>query len=136
MQKLRDHITELAKRPEQKADTIEVQHLLVSFKDRGVDKATRSMEEAEELAAELYERVLKGEDFAALIKKYTDDSPPGIYGMTMTGPGDRRANIYARKGMVPAFGNVGWKLKVGEIGVAGFDENDSPYGWHIIKRTK
>ena len=33
-------------------------------------------------------------------------------------------------------GNVGWRLKVGEIGTAGFDAKNSPYGWHIIKRLK
>ena len=47
---------------------------------------------------------------------------------------DRRQG--SRDQMVPAFGNVGFKLKVGEIGMAPFDRRDSPYGWHIIKRVE
>jgi parvulin-like peptidyl-prolyl isomerase len=38
--------------------------------------------------------------------------------------------------MVPAFGNVGFALKVGEIGIADYDPHTSPFGWHIIKRLK
>ena len=38
--------------------------------------------------------------------------------------------------MVPAFGDVGFGLKVGEIGVAEYHPRKSPYGYHIIKRTK
>lgn len=41
-----------------------------------------------------------------------------------------------RSGMVAGFGNVGFRLKVGEIGVAPWHEKDSPYGWHVIKRVK
>jgi cyclophilin family peptidyl-prolyl cis-trans isomerase len=36
--------------------------------------------------------------------------------------------------MVPGFGNIGFNLEVGEIGISNFDKIDSPYGWHIIKR--
>jgi parvulin-like peptidyl-prolyl isomerase len=43
---------------------------------------------------------------------------------------------YPREGMVPAFGNVGFALNVGEIGIADFDPQTSPFGWHIIKRLK
>ena len=77
-----------------------------------------------------------GADFDSLVKEQTDDSHPGIYGMTMSGGGDQSQKIYARSGMVPAFGNVGWKLAVGEVGVAPFSSGESPYGWHIIKRLE
>ena len=36
--------------------------------------------------------------------------------------------------MVPGFGNIGFALEVGEIGISNFDKIDSPFGWHIIKR--
>ncbi len=36
--------------------------------------------------------------------------------------------------MVPGFGNIGFNLEVGEIGISNFDKIDSPFGWHIIKR--
>jgi parvulin-like peptidyl-prolyl isomerase len=38
--------------------------------------------------------------------------------------------------MVPGFGDVGWRLKVGEVGVAPNHSIDSPFGWHIIKRLR
>ena len=38
--------------------------------------------------------------------------------------------------MVAAFGDVGFKLDVGEVGMAPYDPAKSKYGWHIIKRLK
>jgi len=38
--------------------------------------------------------------------------------------------------MVPAFGNVGFAISVGNVDIADYDPNTSPYGWHIIKRLK
>lgn len=50
--------------------------------------------------------------------------------------GDQEAgNLpHPRAAMVPAFGDVGFGLEVGEVGVATFDEKSSPFGWHVIKR--
>jgi parvulin-like peptidyl-prolyl isomerase len=41
-----------------------------------------------------------------------------------------------RGGMVKAFGDVSFRLNVGETGMTVFHADDSPYGWHIIKRIK
>lgn len=41
---------------------------------------------------------------------------------------------HPRAAMVPGFGDVGFSLGAGEVGLAEFDENKSPFGWHIIKR--
>lgn len=41
-----------------------------------------------------------------------------------------------REDMAPAFGNVGFALKVGEIGLAPYDKTTSPFGIHIIKRLQ
>lgn len=136
METLRKDIADVAAREERKVDDIQVQHLLVAHKDAGIGGVTRSKEEAEQLTAELYEKIRNGADFDALVKEHTDDAHPGIYGMTIKGGGDRSKNVYARKGMVAAFGDVGWRLDVGEVGVAPFNAGTSPYGWHIIKRTK
>lgn len=43
-------------------------------------------------------------------------------------------NWTPRDQVVPAFGNIGFGLKVGEVGIAAFDTTTSPYGWHIIRR--
>ncbi|MBE7492060.1 MAG: peptidylprolyl isomerase [Planctomycetes bacterium] len=136
MADLRAHIADLEKRPERKVDTIEVQHLLVAHKDAGIGGVTRSLAEAEKLTGQLLDEILKGANFDALVKKHTNDQHPGIYGMTMKGGGDRARNIYPRSGMVAAFGDVGWRLDVNEIGVAPYHPQKSPYGFHIIKRTK
>ena len=42
---------------------------------------------------------------------------------------------YPRATMVKSFGDIGFGLGVGEIGMAEHHEEDSPFGWHIIMRT-
>jgi len=117
-------------------DRIQVQHILVAFKGRLPGKnVTRSLEEARTLAESLLARAKGGEDFGDLVKEFSDDSFPGMYGMANTGV-KPVAGEYARSGMVGAFGDVGFSLQVGEIGMTGFDEQKSPYGFHIIKRIK
>ncbi|HKY34267.1 MAG TPA: peptidylprolyl isomerase [Candidatus Polarisedimenticolia bacterium] len=115
---------------------IQVQHCLVAFAGKVPGKnVTRTQEEARKLAYDILERAKKGEDFDALVKQHTDDSHPGIYGMANKGVAPATGE-FRREGMVPAFGDVGFKLKVGEVGIADFDERTSPYGWHVIKRVK
>ena len=115
---------------------ITVQHILIGFAGSVPGKGiTRSRDEARTLAYEILDRAKKGEDFDALVSQYTDDQPPGVYRMSATGvapaPGE-----YARDAMVPAFGNVGFALQVGEIGIADHDPNTSPFGWHVIRRVQ
>jgi parvulin-like peptidyl-prolyl isomerase len=118
-------------------DRIVVQHILISFAGAARSKQTRTKGEAQLLANELLGRAQKGEDFRELMKRYSDDPGPGEYGMANNGinPADPQTE-YPRKGMVPAFGNTGFKLEVGEIALAAHDPATSPFGWHIIKRVK
>lgn len=117
---------------------ITVQHCLIGFVGSVPSKQIgRSKEAAAKLAAELLEKANSGEDFDAIVEAYTDDSPPGIYQMANSGlPADTRAGVYSRDKMVPAFGDVGFKLEVGQYGMSAHDPGASPYGWHIIKRLK
>ncbi|MGB0953091.1 MAG: peptidylprolyl isomerase [Planctomycetota bacterium] len=39
-----------------------------------------------------------------------------------------------RNQLVPAFGDVGFSLEIGEVGMASYDPQASPFGWHIILR--
>ena len=115
---------------------IQVQHCLISFTGKLPGKnISRSQEEAKKLGYDILARAQKGEDFDALVKQYTDDQHPGIYGMANKGVSPASGE-YPRQGMVPAFGDVGFKLKVGEVGIADFDAKASPYGYHVIKRVK
>ncbi len=122
---------------------ITVQHCLISFRGTRT-KATRSIEQAESLARDLFEKVQAGADFDEIVKKYTDDnltgdSPPGIYHMANHGfpvgqvDGEQ---IFARGTMASAFGKTGFTLEVGQYGLAEYHEIMSPFGWHIIKRIK
>lgn len=114
---------------------ITVEHVLIAFKDTGT-QATRSKSEAQNLAYEIVNRAKSGEDFTKLRKEYSDDSPTGgVYTLVNNGVA-KQGEEYERTGMVPAFGDVGFRLNVGEIGVAEHDAAKSPYGWHVIKRLK
>ncbi len=119
-------------------DRVAVQHILISFKG-SIPKpsVTRTKDEAQKLAQEVFERANKGEDFDSLVKQYTDDEYPGIYRMSNKGiTPDQSKQEYPREGMVKGFGDVGFSLPVGGIGMAKYDSQKSKYGWHIIKRIE
>ena len=122
--------------PAAEPEHIQVQHILIGFTGsvRGKN-ITRSQEDAKKLAYEILARAKKGEDYDAMVKQYTDDSAPGIYGMSNRGVSPAQGE-YERDRMVAAFGDVGFKLKAGEIGIADFDPKTSPFGYHVIKRVK
>jgi parvulin-like peptidyl-prolyl isomerase len=113
---------------------VTVQHILISFQNTGTN-ATRTKAEAEALAAETLGRVNTGTDFAMLMKQLSDDPGQGTYSLCDTGVSPHVGD-YDRMGMVKAFGDLSFKLEVGEIGMAAYDPKDSPYGWHIIRRIK
>jgi parvulin-like peptidyl-prolyl isomerase len=118
------------------AEHIKLQHILISFTGKVPGKnITRTQDEARALAHQILERAKKGEDFDSLVRTYTDDRAPGIYGLANSGvtPGEGE---FSRDRMVPAFGGVGFSLAPGEIGIAEYDPVKSPYGWHVIKRLE
>ena len=118
------------------ADHITIQHVLIGFAGSVPGKnITRTQDEAKKLAEEILARAKKGESFDELVKQYTDDSAPGIYSMANNGV-TPAGGEYPRGRMVPAFGDAGFPLQVGEIGMASYDKTKSPFGWHIVKRVK
>jgi hypothetical protein len=122
------------KREGPEPDHVMVAHVLISFQGTKT-KATRSQYEAEKLAGDILAKARKGDDFNKLMRDYSDDPGEGVYGMA-----NFKINPVApeveRDGMVRAFGDVGFSLEVGEIGMAVYDPKKSPFGWHIIKRIK
>ena len=115
---------------------ITVQHILIGFKGSVPGKnITRTQEQARTLAYQLLDQAKAGADFDKLVQDNTDDAPPGIYAMADTGVAPAQGE-YPREGMVPAFGNVGFTLQPGQIGIADYDPTTSPYGYHIIKRLR
>ena len=122
--------------PAAAAEHIKLQHILIAFAGKVPGKnITRTQDEARALAHQILNRAKKGEDFDSLVRTYTDDRAPGIYGLANSGvapgPGE-----FSRDRMVPAFGEVGFSLAPGEIGIAEYDTVKSPYGWHVIKRLE
>ena len=119
-------------------ERVTVQHILIAFKGSIPDpKVTRSREEAEKLALQIFERAKAGEDFDAMVKTYTNDSYPGIYSMSNRDVApDPVRKEFSRTRMVKAFGDVSFSLEVGGVGLAVYDPATSKFGWHIIKRLE
>ncbi len=117
-------------------ERITVQHILIGFKNTVPNKPQkRSKQEARALATELLQRAQDGEDFDALVKEYTNDNYPGIMLVTNKGA-PRVAGGRTRGKLVPKFGDVAFRLEVGEVGMANFNTAVCPYGWHVIKRLE
>ncbi len=114
---------------------ITVAHVLISFAGTRTE-AKRSKAEAQKLAADVLARAKKGEDFDKLMKDLSDDPGGGVYMMSNRGIRKAHPDEFNRDDMVGAFGDVGFKLEVGGIGMSIFDPRTSPFGWHIIKRVK
>lgn len=128
---LRANVAETMARPEHNAKQVEVAHILIAFDGATRSTQTRSKDEAEALTAELLGKALNGADFTSLVKEYSNDPGGGPYTMSTDGSGG-----FPRSQMAPAFGDVGWRLDVGQVGVAGYSPQGSPFGWHIMKRLK
>jgi parvulin-like peptidyl-prolyl isomerase len=120
-------IAKLMAKSELADEAITVQHVLIAFQGAPrITGVTRSKDEAKALAEKVWTEAIGGADFRSLMKQHSNDSGGGEYPMTKAG----------RNNMVAGFGNVGFRLAVGEIGVAPWEATASPYGWHIIKRVK
>ncbi|MDX2086880.1 MAG: peptidylprolyl isomerase, partial [Kofleriaceae bacterium] len=105
-------------------DEVKVQHVLIGWKGAPAARsATRTKEEADKLAKEVFEKVKAGEDMGALMKQYSED--PGskdngrVYDVSPDAP------------MVEPFKDLSLRLNVNEAGIV-----KSPFGWHIIKRVQ
>jgi parvulin-like peptidyl-prolyl isomerase len=116
---------------------ITVKHVLVAFEGASRSEQKRTKAEAQKLAYEILGRAKSGEDFDKLMKEFSNDPGEGTYTMTNSGVApNEAAREMERSNMVPAFGDVGFRINVNEVGVAEYDSTASPFGWHVIKRVK
>ena len=108
---------------------VEVQHILIGWKDAAGSKQTndpraaaRTKADADKLAKDTLDKVIAGGDMGKLMKELSED------------PGSKdNARIYevaTDTQMVEPFKNLSLRLKIGEAGLV-----KSPFGWHIIKRV-
>lgn len=105
---------------------IEASHLLVMYRGsmRAPENITRSKEEAEQRARQALQRARGGEDFAALVREFSDEP----------GAGERGGSLgrFGRGAMVGPFENAAFALQVGALS----DLVETPFGYHVIKRTQ
>jgi parvulin-like peptidyl-prolyl isomerase len=84
--------------------------------------ATRSKEEAQTMIGQFKEQIDQGGDFAQLARQHSD-CPSGQRG------GD--LGSFGRGQMVKEFETVAFALDVGAVS----DVVETPFGYHLIKRT-
>jgi len=116
-------------RPEQQPapapaeEKIAASHILVGYKGAMRSRSERTKEEAKKIATELAARAKKGEDFAELARKHSEGP---------SAPRGGQLNEFTRKQMVKPFADAAFALQVGQVS----DPVESPFGFHVIKRTK
>jgi parvulin-like peptidyl-prolyl isomerase len=107
-------------------DAIIAQHILVAYKNakRAPKGVTRSKADAKARAAEALAKIQSGTTFEDAVKEYSDDA----------GSVDRMGSVgkFRRDAMDPAFSAAAFGLRVGQVS----DVVETPFGFHVIKRTQ
>jgi parvulin-like peptidyl-prolyl isomerase len=103
-----------------------LQHVLVAYKGakRVPPSVVRSKADAKVRAGEALAKIRAGADFDDVVKEYSDD--PGSV--------DRRGLVgkVHRGDLDPAFSAAAFALQTGQVS----DVVETPFGFHIIKRTQ
>ncbi|HSN97707.1 MAG TPA: peptidylprolyl isomerase [Candidatus Nanopelagicales bacterium] len=112
----------IARQPKQ----IGARHILIMHKGSKArpEDLTRSREEAKKLAQEALLKIRSGAKFEDMVAEYSDEPGAAERG------GD--LGVFERHIMVKAFADAAFSLRVGEIS----ELVESPFGFHIIKRTE
>jgi len=98
----------------ERKEEVRARHILIKTEGRGEEKA-------KELADQIYERAIKGEDFEKLAKEFSEDP----------GSKDKGGDLgyFERGKMVPEFEEVAFSSEIGKISEP-FKTN---YGFHIVQ---
>jgi parvulin-like peptidyl-prolyl isomerase len=109
-----------------KMERVRASHILIAHDEaKAPPREKRDQYEARRLALKVRrEAAAPGADFAALARQYSDDRESAERG------GD--VGKFARGTQVPKFEQIAFGLGVGEIS----DVVETPFGFHVIKRTE
>ena len=128
-------------------DSVIVDQIAISF--RGAHPkvtAVLSKGAAEKLARRLLAQLEGGASFERLKHEHSVDRSKRTG--TANGPYDVRnfgqpylqredgMPVVPRSHMAKSWGDLAFRLEVGEVGMAEYDARDCPYGWHILKRLR
>lgn len=111
---------------ERDSQTIGAKHVLVMHdkSERKPEGIKRTREEAKKRAEECLAKIRGGSDFDEIVVECSDEPGAAKRG------GD--LGTFQRKAMVKEFADAAFNLRVGEVS----DVVESPFGFHIIKRTE
>jgi NIMA-interacting peptidyl-prolyl cis-trans isomerase 1 len=119
---LREEAAKRAREPK----TIGAKHILVMHdkSDRKPENVHRTKEEAKKRAEECLARIRKGADFDEMVAIYSDEP----------GAAERKGDlgVFKKADMVHAFAEAAFTLDVGQVS----EIVETPFGYHIIKRTE
>ena len=118
---------EIMLREEHKDMDVSLRHVLLTFDGVASEYYInpRKKAEAEQLATGYFERINAGESIVDLIP-LSDDK----YFPTHT------VSAASRYELAKGFGDILWRLQPGEVAPLPYEPVLSPYGWHIIMRTR
>jgi len=103
---------------------IAASHILIGYKGAKLSTQTRDAAAARRRAQEVLAKAKAPDaDFAALAREYSD-------GPSAASGGD--LGTFGKGKMTKTFEDAAWKLEVGEVS----DVVETPFGFHVIKRTK
>lgn len=114
-----------------------VQHVLIAHEGAQLPGVTRTIPEAERLAAEVLGRARNGDRFDDLVRLYSDDRHEGgVYRIAnFNAPLEKQGEI-ERASLVKGFGDLAFRLEVGAVDVVAYDAKRSPYGFHVVQRLQ
>lgn len=107
-------------------ETAAASHILIAYQGamRAAPTTTRTKEQAKKRAEEILARAKKGEDFAKLADEASDDPSAKMNHGSL--------GRFTRERMIKQFSDATFGMKPGELsGVV-----ETPFGYHIIKRTE
>jgi len=114
-----------------------VQHVLIAQAGAELPGVTRTVAEAERLAAEVLDRARAGDAFDDLVRLYSDDRHEGgVYRIAnYNAPLEKQGEV-ERASLVKGFGDLAFRLEVGAVDVVPYDAKRSPFGFHVVRRLQ